>query len=90
MKKLFAFALIVVVLISPVLAGDNGVLTLPVETEQGFEDLQSLEHGQELMDCTFTIKGTFDGVKVDLQITVYDVSWLECGALKLGVKNALN
>ncbi len=40
-------------------------------------------------DCTFTIKGNFAGTAVDVQITVSDVSWLECTALKLGVKKAL-
>lgn len=41
------------------------------------------------MDCTFTIKGTFNGVVVDVQITVSDVKFVECAALKLGVKKAL-
>ncbi len=41
------------------------------------------------MDCTFTIKGNFAGTVIDVQITVSDVTWLECQALKLGVKKAL-
>jgi hypothetical protein len=41
------------------------------------------------MDCTFTIKGNFSGTLVDIQITVSDVTFLECTLLKMGVKKAL-
>lgn len=41
------------------------------------------------MDCTFTIKGNFSGTLVDVQITVSDVTFLECTLLKVGVKKAL-
>ena len=44
---------------------------------------------QEAYDCTFKIQGTFDGVKVDVDITVYDVGRIECGLLKLGVIKAM-
>ncbi len=38
--------------------------------------------------CTVTIKGVFDGIEVDLEITV-DTSWFKCAFLKKGVKKAL-
>lgn len=44
---------------------------------------------QQVMDCTITIKGNFDGVEVELEITVADISWLECASLRTAVKLAL-
>jgi hypothetical protein len=41
---------------------------------------------QQLKDCSFTIKGNYDGLEVDVEITVYDISWVECAALQLTVK----
>ncbi len=41
---------------------------------------------QLVKDCTITIKGTFDGVEVDLEITISDTSTLECLWLKARVK----
>jgi hypothetical protein len=40
-------------------------------------------------DCTFTIKGTFNGIVVDVEITVSGVSLLECALLKAGVTKAI-
>ena len=39
--------------------------------------------------CTFTIKGTFNGTVVDVQISVSDVTLVECALLKAGVKKAI-
>ncbi len=53
------------------------------------EGVTEIESQKPLGDCTFTIKGNFDGVEVDLEITVSDVSWLECKVLKSRVKQAM-
>ena len=45
---------------------------------------------EELMDCTFNVKGNFGGSIVDVTITVSNVSGLECLLLKAGVKAAIN
>jgi hypothetical protein len=36
--------------------------------------------------CKFKIKTTFDGVKVDLEVEVDGISWLECLAIKAAIK----
>lgn len=41
------------------------------------------------MDCSFTIKGTFNGIAVDVEVTVSGVSLIECAILKAGVKKAI-
>lgn len=43
---------------------------------------------EELMDCTFTIKGNFGGTDVNVTVTVSNVSLVECALLKAGVKAA--
>ena len=42
----------------------------------------------ELRPCTVKIKGTFDGVEVNLEVTV-DATWLECTFFKRGVRKAI-
>lgn len=39
-------------------------------------------------DCTIKIKSTIQGVKVDLEITLSDVSWGDCLLFKTGLKAA--
>jgi len=41
-----------------------------------------------LKPCTVEIKGDFDGVEVDLEVTV-DASWIECTFFKRGVRKAI-
>ncbi|WP_298949991.1 hypothetical protein [uncultured Nonlabens sp.] len=43
----------------------------------------------DVMDCTVTISGTFDGVEVELEITIEDVTYLGCGILKAKVAAAV-
>ncbi len=43
---------------------------------------------KEPRPCTVTIKGVFDGIEVDIEVTV-DASWFECTFLKSGVKKAI-
>lgn len=39
---------------------------------------------QLIRDCTIKVKGTTpDGKEYDLEITISDVSWLKCQAIKL-------
>ena len=40
----------------------------------------------KMKDCTVKIKGNFDGVEVDIEVTVYDVSWTKCTLFQLGIK----
>jgi hypothetical protein len=40
-------------------------------------------------NCEITIKGNFEGTKVDVVVTIYDVSWAGCQTLKLAVKVGL-
>ena len=49
---------------------------------------EKIEFKEELKPCTVHIKGTFDGIEVDLEVTV-DASWLECTFFKRGVKKAV-
>lgn len=87
MKRISIFSVVLLILVSPVF-GTDVKESQHANLQVTANSIQVIEN-QDLMDCTFGIKGTFDGVKVDVQITVSDVSWLECGALKLGVKNAM-
>lgn len=91
MKRTSAFAIALLILLSPVFASHEGndLLNSAAQSELESSQFTSQQEHQDLYDCTFNIKGTFDGVKVDLQITVYDISWVECGLLKLGVKDAM-
>jgi hypothetical protein len=41
--------------------------------------------GGKMGDCTLTVKGTFDGHKVDVIVTISDVSWVKCTAMKAGI-----
>jgi len=41
------------------------------------------------MDCTVTIKGNFDGMIVNVTITVSNTNLAECLLLKAGVKAAI-
>jgi hypothetical protein len=56
----------------------------------GSSDINSIskEETKTLRPCTITIKGNFDGVEVDLEVTV-DASRLECYFLKKGVRDAM-
>ncbi len=44
-----------------------------------------LDLSKSLRDCTVHIEGTFDGVEVDVEVTISDTSWLKCQALKAKV-----
>lgn len=41
------------------------------------------------VDCTITVQGTFNGVEVDVEVTISDVSWLKCQAVKLLAKDKI-
>jgi hypothetical protein len=47
-----------------------------------------LTNDEPPMDCSFSIKGTFDGVTVNVTITVSNVSLAECLLMKAAVKAA--
>jgi hypothetical protein len=91
MKRTSAFVLALLILLSPVFASDSGEDALRVTSRNETSPPQIVTQPElgKFYDCTFTIKGTFDGVKVNLEITVYDITWAECGLLKLGVKKAM-
>jgi len=38
------------------------------------------------VDCTIRITGTFDGVEVDVEITIHDVTWVGCKLLQAGIR----
>ncbi|MDO6489916.1 MULTISPECIES: hypothetical protein [unclassified Cellulophaga] len=44
---------------------------------------------KELIDCAVKVKGTFNGVEVELEVTISDVSWLKCQAVKLLAKKKI-
>jgi type 1 fimbria pilin len=58
-------------------------------TEKGqiYNNLEITEN-LDFSPCTVTIKGNFDGVEVDLEVTV-DATWFECVFLKKGIKDAI-
>jgi len=91
MKRTYAFTIALLILLSPVFASnsENGLSNSTLQSEFNSQHFTSQQEHGGLIDCTFNIKGTFDGVKVDLRITVYDISIIECGLLKLGVKDAM-
>lgn len=55
------------------------------DTEETISELTKEKDQEEFKDCTFTIKGNYDGLEVDVEITVYDITWVECASLKLAV-----
>jgi hypothetical protein len=38
------------------------------------------------VDCVIRITGTFDGVEIDLEITIHDVTWVGCKLLQAGIR----
>ena len=51
--------------------------------------LNFTENNKGLYDCEVKVKGNFEGTKVDVVVTIYDVSWGGCQTLKLAVKVGL-
>lgn len=50
---------------------------------QGFCN-NTFEKAKDIKDCTINVKGvTADGKEYDLEITISDVSWIKCQAIKL-------
>lgn len=45
---------------------------------------------KKVRDCTVKVKGTFNGVEVDLEVTISDVSWFQCQAIKLFAKDKID
>lgn len=37
-------------------------------------------------DCTVTVKGTFQGVEINVELTISDTSYLDCLGLKAKIK----
>lgn len=89
MKKRSFFFAALVILISPVFANEITGYKMENQEKAAVATVAAPDSPQDLVDCTVRIKGTFDGVKVDVEITVYDVTWLECQALKIGIKKAM-
>ena len=57
------------------------------EKEQNFKNIKTTKV-YNFSPCTVTIKGNFDGIEVDLEVTV-DATWIECTFLKKGIKDAI-
>ncbi len=38
------------------------------------------------VDCAIRIRGTFDGVEVDVEITIHNVTWVGCKLLQTGIR----
>jgi hypothetical protein len=57
------------------------------EKEQNFKNIETTK-AFNFSPCTVTIKGNFEGIEVDLEITV-DATWIECAFLKKGIKDAI-
>lgn len=47
------------------------------------------KNSKDFYDCEVTVKANVDGNKVDVVVTIYDVSWVGCQSLKAAVKLAL-
>lgn len=47
--------------------------------------IENIDYG----DCTVKVEGTFEGVEVDLEITISDVPWLKCQAFRILAKKKL-
>ena len=54
-------------------------------SEESASSVETDDQLEQVKDCTFSIKGNYDGVEVDVEITVYDITWAECAALKVAV-----
>lgn len=48
-----------------------------------------MNDNSKFLDCNLTIKGNFDGLEIDVVVTVHDITWIECQGLKAAVKAAL-
>lgn len=66
----------------------NRSSTNSVELKNVSSNEKSSKEKNKMGDCTLTIKGTFDGHKVDVVVTISDVSWGRCVLLKAGIKAA--
>lgn len=74
---------------------------LSVNQNKGFKLLSELKFdtienhsiviskNKKMYDCEITIKGDFDGNKVDVVVTISDVSWVGCQTIKAVVKALL-
>ncbi|MBU2997809.1 hypothetical protein KO500_15270 [Cellulophaga baltica] len=50
------------------------------------KDIIFIDSKSKLKDCAVQIEGNFDGVEVDIEVTIYDVSWGKCTLFQLGIK----
>ncbi len=78
---------------------EKAIETLPISKKHGLNFLKEIKldevytasfnfvkNENTLYDCEIAIKGTFEGTKVDIVVTIYDVSWASCQALRTAVK----
>jgi Fe-S cluster assembly scaffold protein SufB len=45
----------------------------------------SSQETHKVGDCTFKVKGTYQGHTFDVEVTISDVSWVKCAAIKVGI-----
>jgi hypothetical protein len=82
-------------IISFSLFGSNSEKDLAINKQEvlkvkSFEKNKNTEINDiDTLDCTAKVKATFDGVEVDLEITVFDVSFVSCAAFRAAVAIAV-